>query len=149
MKVVWRAGQVTLIGVSPLALSVWKVALLLNILFRHSNVRIPIEVERRSNRILVTPRTHGIHHSTVRAETDANWSSGLTVWGRLHGTLRLNVPQDALTIGLPAYRESHEVSVGKILALPFVRQRPSWRFANGRESVRVPLSDTSADLITS
>src|SRR5215212_9100942 len=44
--------------------------------FHHSNVRLPIAVERRLNRVLVTPRMHGIHHSTVRAETDANWSSG-------------------------------------------------------------------------
>jgi sterol desaturase/sphingolipid hydroxylase (fatty acid hydroxylase superfamily) len=39
-------------------------------------------------RLIVTPRMHGIHHSTVREETDSNWSSGLTVWDWLHGTLR-------------------------------------------------------------
>ena len=39
-------------------------------------------------------------------ETDANWSSGLTLWDGLHGTLRSNVPQDEITIGVPAYRAS-------------------------------------------
>ena len=69
---------------------------------------------------------HGIHHSVVRAETDSNWSSGLTLWDRLHGTLRLDVPQDAITIGVPAYREPADVRLPRILAMPFARQRPSW-----------------------
>jgi sterol desaturase/sphingolipid hydroxylase (fatty acid hydroxylase superfamily) len=32
-------------------------------LFYHSNVRLPIAAERRLNRVLVTPRMDGIHHS--------------------------------------------------------------------------------------
>jgi sterol desaturase/sphingolipid hydroxylase (fatty acid hydroxylase superfamily) len=51
---------------------------------------------------------HGIHHSVVPEETGSNWSSGLTLWDWLHGTLRLNVPQGAITIGVPAYREAGE-----------------------------------------
>ena len=89
--------------------------------------------------MIVTPRLHGIHHSTVRAETDANWSSGLTLWDRLHGTLRIDVPQDAITIGVPAYRVAEEVRLGRILALPFGRQRSSWRLPEGGEAVRVRL----------
>jgi sterol desaturase/sphingolipid hydroxylase (fatty acid hydroxylase superfamily) len=38
ISIAWRAGQVTLIGVSPLSLSVWQTLLLLSILFHHSNV---------------------------------------------------------------------------------------------------------------
>lgn len=147
ISVAWRAGQVILIGVSPLALSMWQTGLLLSILFHHSNVRLPIETERWLNRILVTPRMHGIHHSIVRAETDSNWSSGLTVWDWLHGTLRLNVPQDTITIGVPAYQKSHEVSFGKMLALPFVRQRPTWRLDGGREPVRVAPPDAPAHVV--
>ena len=73
LSVIWRAGQILLIGVSPLSLSVWQTFLFLEVIFHHSNVRLPIEVERRLNRILVTPRMHGIHHSTVREETHSNW----------------------------------------------------------------------------
>ena len=101
LSVPWRAAQVGMIGVSPLALSVWQKLLLLSVMFHHSNVRLPIKFERRLNRFLVTPRMHGIHHSIVRAETNANWSSGLTCWDWLHGTLRLNVPQNEIVIGVP------------------------------------------------
>ena len=93
-----RTGSLLSFG---LALSVWQKLLLLSVMFHHSNVRLPIKFERRLNRFLVTPRMHGIHHSIVRAETNANWSSGLTCWDWLHGTLRLNVPQNEIVIGVP------------------------------------------------
>jgi sterol desaturase/sphingolipid hydroxylase (fatty acid hydroxylase superfamily) len=126
VSIVWRAGQVVVIGVSPLAFGVWQTALLLSTMFHHANVRLPFELERRLVRVVVTPRMHGIHHSTVRTETDANWSNILTVWDRLHGTLRLNVPQQAVTIGVPAYRAPADVGLGRLFAMPFVTQRLSW-----------------------
>jgi sterol desaturase/sphingolipid hydroxylase (fatty acid hydroxylase superfamily) len=122
----WRAGQVALIGVSPFSLSVWQTFLLLSVLFHHSNVRLPIEAERKLNRVLVTPRMHGIHHSIVEEETNSNWSSGLTVWDWLHGTLRLDVPQDKITIGVPAYREPEDVRLVEVLKMPFGKQRETW-----------------------
>ncbi|HZS04200.1 MAG TPA: sterol desaturase family protein [Blastocatellia bacterium] len=127
LSVPWRAAQVRLVGVSPLALSAWQTLLFVSIMFHHSNVRLPLAVERRLNRFIVTPRMHGIHHSTVRAETDSNWSSGLTLWDRLHGTLRLDVPQGEITIGVPAYRRPDEVTLPRIIGLPFGPQRPAWR----------------------
>ena len=126
VSIPWRAAQVLVIGVSPLAFTIWQTALLVSTLFHHSNVRLPIALERRLVRLVVTPRMHGIHHSTVRGETDANWSSGLTLWDRLHGTLRLDVPQAEVTIGVPGYRAPEDVTLPAILALPFERQRPSW-----------------------
>jgi sterol desaturase/sphingolipid hydroxylase (fatty acid hydroxylase superfamily) len=70
---------------------------------------------------------HGIHHSIVKAETNSNWSSGLTIWDRLHGTLRLDVPQSAITIGVPAYRAPEEITLRHLLSMPFEPQRPTWR----------------------
>ena len=126
VSIPWRAAQVVAIGVSPFALGVWQTALLVSIMFHHSNVRLPLALERRLVRVFVTPRMHGIHHSTVRAETDSNWSSGLTLWDRLHGTLRLDVPQEDVVIGVPAYRDPDDVRFARLLPMPFVPQRPSW-----------------------
>jgi sterol desaturase/sphingolipid hydroxylase (fatty acid hydroxylase superfamily) len=126
VSIPWRAAQVVAIGVPPLAFTVWQTTLLVSTLFHHSNVRLPVALERRLVRVVVTPRMHGIHHSTVRGETDANWSSGLTLWDRLHGTLRLDVPQEEVTIGVPGYRGPEDVTLPAILVLPFERQRPSW-----------------------
>jgi sterol desaturase/sphingolipid hydroxylase (fatty acid hydroxylase superfamily) len=126
VSLVWRAGQIVLIGLSPLAFTTWQSALLVSTLFHHANVRLPEAAERWLGLVVVTPRLHGIHHSTVRAETDSNWSSGLTLWDRLHGTLRLDVPQARITIGVPAFQRPDAVALPRILALPFVPQPPSW-----------------------
>jgi sterol desaturase/sphingolipid hydroxylase (fatty acid hydroxylase superfamily) len=122
----WRAGQVTLIGVSPLSLSIWQTFLMISVVFHHSNVRLPIAVERKLNRVFVTPRMHGIHHSIVKEETNSNWSSGLTIWDWLHGTLRLNVPQNEIVIGVPAYRSPDDVELAEIVKMPFIEQRETW-----------------------
>ncbi|HYG10252.1 MAG TPA: sterol desaturase family protein [Pyrinomonadaceae bacterium] len=132
ISVAWRAAQVLVIGVSPQSLSAWQSLLFVSILFHHSNVRLPIAVERRLNKFVVTPRMHGIHHSTVRGERDANWSSGLTLWDKLHGTLRLNVPQEEIEIGVPAYRAPEELGLVEILKLPFGAQRPSRQTQDAR-----------------
>lgn len=126
LSVPWRAAQVSVLGVSPLSFSVWQTLLFLSIMFHHSNLWLPINFERRLNCLIVTPRMHGIHHSIVREETDSNWSSGLTLWDYLHGTLRLNVPQEEITIGVPAYRQPEEVGLLKILAMPFGNERQAW-----------------------
>ena len=119
LSVPFRLAQLRVLGVSPPAFTLWQRLLFISVLFHHSNIRLPIEWERRLNRLIVTPRMHGIHHSIVREETDANWSSGLTVWDWLHGTLRRDVPQQAVIIGVPAYREPAQVTFAKIVAMPF------------------------------
>jgi sterol desaturase/sphingolipid hydroxylase (fatty acid hydroxylase superfamily) len=132
----WRAGQVILIGISPSSLSVWQTFLMLSVLFHHSNLRIPIQVERKLNRLIVTPRMHGIHHSIVKEETNSNWSSGFTIWDWLHGTLQLNIRQDEITIGVPAYRTPEDVELLEVIKLPFVEQRPTWVLPGNGEPAR-------------
>ena len=126
LSVPWRAAQVLVIGVSPRALSIWQTATTVQILFHHANLRLPVRFERWLARIVVTPRMHGIHHSIVKRETDSNWSTIFSVFDRLHGTMRLNVPQDQITIGVPAYRDERDLTFANTLALPFRRRLFGW-----------------------
>ncbi len=114
-SVAWRAAQIIVMGVSPLTLSVWQTLLFASILFHHSNVRFPPGVERRLPWLVVTPRMHGIHHSARQDETDSNWSSGLSLWDRIHRTLKLDVPQDIITIGVPAFQDPSSVTLPRVL----------------------------------
>ena len=116
----WRLAQVAIIGVPPRTLALWRALTLAEVAFHHANLRLPLPSERLLALLIVTPRLHGIHHSVVRAERDSNFSSGLTLWDRLHGTLRTDVPQEKITIGVPPYAEPGDVTLGKTLALPFV-----------------------------
>ncbi len=122
----WRAAQVLLIGVSPRAFSTWQTATTVQIVFHHANVRLPVRIERWLCLFIVTPRMHGIHHSIVRRETDSNWSTIFSFFDRMHGTLRLDVPQAAITIGVPAYQDDSQLGLAESLALPFRRDRHGW-----------------------
>lgn len=110
LSVGYRAIQVAVIGAHPEHLATYTVVLTISALFHHANLRLPLALERRLVHLIVTPRMHGIHHSTVLAETDSNYSSILSLWDRLHRTLRLNRPQDEIVIGLPGSEDVGEAA---------------------------------------
>lgn len=126
-SVPWRAAQVALIGIDGRTLQRWQTLTLMSVIFHHSNAALPEAVERRIGYLLVTPRMHGIHHSKATDEMDSNWSSGLSLWDRLHGTLRLDVPQDAIDIGVEALDAPDAVTLPHLLAAPFAPDRAEHR----------------------
>ena len=115
----FRAALVLLLGVDRETLRLWQQMLMVSVVFHHSNLALPIEVEERLNHVLVTPRMHGIHHSTRPDETDSNYSSLFSCWDRLHRSLTLNVPQDTITIGVPGFPAPEDVTLEQSLTLPF------------------------------
>ena len=136
LSVLYRSAQAIVIGASPLALWLWQLLLFASILFHHANVELPIAWERRMVRFFVTPRMHGIHHSDRFSETDSNWSSLFTIWDYLHGTILLAVPQRDVEIGVPAYQHARDVTIGRILVLPFRRQRRDFHRPDGTLQTR-------------
>jgi sterol desaturase/sphingolipid hydroxylase (fatty acid hydroxylase superfamily) len=142
----FRVLQVILIGVSPLTYALYEIAFQAETLFHHSNVRLPIALERLLNLVLVTPRMHGIHHSQVRRENNSNFSVVLSFWDRLHRTVRLNVPQTALAIGIPAYTSPEDHRLWNALAMPFRRQRDYWRRPDGSQMIEREPSSMDTDV---
>jgi sterol desaturase/sphingolipid hydroxylase (fatty acid hydroxylase superfamily) len=136
LSVGFRALQITAIGAEPVSVAIWQMLLFLSVLFHHSNTRLPLALERVLVRIVVTPRMHGIHHSDCENETNTNWSSLLSAWDYLHGTIRLDVPQPSITIGVPAFDDPKKVTLGKILVMPFRRWKEYWRRPDGSLAVR-------------
>ncbi|MCM2356737.1 MAG: sterol desaturase family protein [Geobacteraceae bacterium] len=134
----FRAAQIGLIGPSLWAYALYEIVFQANTLFHHSNVRLPIRCERLLNRVLVTPRMHGIHHSQVREETNSNYSSVFSWWDRLNRTLKLNIPQAGIVIGIPAYARAEDNRLLSTLAMPFLEQRPFWRREDGTTAAREP-----------
>jgi len=136
MSAGFRVAQILLLGVSPVNFAIYELVFQANTLFHHSNVRLPFMAERWLNLILVTPRMHGIHHSEIRRENNSNFSVVFPWWDRLHRTLRLNIPQSQIVIGIPGYAAITDTKVGDALLMPFKRQRDYWRRANGKIAER-------------
>jgi sterol desaturase/sphingolipid hydroxylase (fatty acid hydroxylase superfamily) len=124
--------QISLIGISPWAFTAYQIVFLSEVLFHHSNVRMPIGLERVLSKVIVTPRMHGIHHSQVHRENNSNFGTVFTWWDRLHRTLGLNVPQSEVVIGVPAYSSADENKAGNALLMPFRKQRDYWRTPDGQ-----------------
>ena len=122
----FRAAQVLLLGIDRQTLRLWQQLLVISVVFHHSNVELPIEVEARMTQFMVTPRMHGIHHSTRPDETDSNYASLLSFWDLLHGSLRRDVPQAAVTIGVAGFQDPEDVTLERSLLLPF-REDPRLR----------------------
>jgi sterol desaturase/sphingolipid hydroxylase (fatty acid hydroxylase superfamily) len=140
LSVISRGAVILILGVSPLLVLIYEIFFEAATNFHHSNLRIPVRWERRITRFIVTPRMHGIHHSIVKNETDSNFSSIFTFWDRIHQTLRLNIPQDDINIGVPSYRDLSEQKVHHLIILPFKRQRP-WKLPDGTVPFRKERAD--------
>lgn len=129
---VFRAAQVLLIGPSLVAFLIYETVFELGTLFHHSNLRMPLAVERALNLVLVTPRMHGIHHSDIRDENRTNFGVVFPWWDRLHRTLRLNITQAQVAIGIPGYSGPRDNAIVSALVMPFRRQRDYWQGPQGQ-----------------
>ena len=125
-SVIFRGAAILLIGVSPVLVLIYEIAFEAATQFHHSNMKLPFRLEKILNYFIVTPRMHGIHHSMIRKETDSNYSVIFSFWDRIHNTVRLNVHQHEIVIGVPHYADEKELTIGHLLKMPFTRIRP-WK----------------------
>jgi sterol desaturase/sphingolipid hydroxylase (fatty acid hydroxylase superfamily) len=137
LSVPYRLLLVVLLGVPPFIYLVFEIVFESATMFHHSNWRLSLGLERILNYVIVTPRMHGIHHSIVERETDSNWGTIFCWWDKIHRSLRRDIPQAEITIGVAAFRDEHELTVGRLLTLPFMKQRP-WRLPTGEIPEREP-----------
>jgi sterol desaturase/sphingolipid hydroxylase (fatty acid hydroxylase superfamily) len=79
-----RLAQVRLLGVSPRALTLWEGCFFGSVLFHHADLDLPFDAPLAL--VLTTPGMHDIHHRADAVSLDSNFSAGLSVWDRLHGT---------------------------------------------------------------
>ncbi|MCB2046677.1 MAG: sterol desaturase family protein [Novosphingobium sp.] len=115
----WRLVQVRLSGASPRGLAMWRGFFNASILFHHANLRLPRGWDRKLSWLLTTPEMHGIHHSRAVNERDSNWSSGISLWDRLHGTFRDRPSQRDLDIGVQSGEPEEAASLAISIAAPF------------------------------
>ena len=125
-SVLFRGAAIILVGASPLMVLIYEIAFEAATQFHHSNTKLPFRFEKFLNYLVVTPRMHGIHHSMIRKETDSNFSIIFSFWDRIHKTVRLNIHQNQIVTGVPSYADERELTIGKLLKLPFTKIR-SWK----------------------
>lgn len=122
------------LGPPVAAVLVFEVILNALAMFNHSNVRIPLGIDRVLRWFVVTPDMHRVHHSVIFRESNTNFGFNLPIWDRLLGTYT-DQPRDGhdgMRIGLEEYYDQRRQSLWWLLALPFRRRRPAMRNTGGR-----------------
>lgn len=120
-SVFFRGGFVYLSGATPLNVLLYEVLFEAATQFHHSNLKLPLKLEKALNTVVVTPRMHGIHHSNVPQETDSNYSVIFSFWDRMHNTARFDVDQNRINIGVAGYEKFEHLTIGNLLKMPFGR----------------------------
>jgi sterol desaturase/sphingolipid hydroxylase (fatty acid hydroxylase superfamily) len=114
--------MVAALGPPVLTVLIFEVALNATAMFNHSNIHIPIAVDRVLRLLVVTPDMHRVHHSVIIRETNSNYGFNFPWWDRLLGTYK-DQPDKGHThmvIGLSQFREPRKLSLLHLLILPFV-----------------------------
>jgi sterol desaturase/sphingolipid hydroxylase (fatty acid hydroxylase superfamily) len=119
-----KAAAIVLLGAPPLAVLVFEVLLNATSMFSHSNIQMPLWLDRLLRLIVVTPDMHRVHHSTIRRETNSNYGFNLPWWDYLLGTYRAQpaLGHERMNIGLVQVPPERAVGLHWLLALPVVAQ---------------------------
>jgi sterol desaturase/sphingolipid hydroxylase (fatty acid hydroxylase superfamily) len=118
-----RLAVILLLGLTVHLLLVYEILLLPVILFHHSNVRFPENLDRWLRLIIVTPAIHRVHHSRLRAETDSNYSSVFSFWDRLAGTFQMRKNGRSVDFGLDEFDGEQWQRMRGLLTTPFISVR--------------------------
>lgn len=116
-----KMAIVVALGLPPVGVLLFEILLNLSSLFEHSNLRLPLGLDRVLRLIIVTPDMHRVHHSVHRDEHDRNFGFNLAVWDRLFGSYCAQ-PRDGheqMKLGLPRYTEPAQQRLDYLLLQPF------------------------------
>lgn len=117
-----KIGTVALIGASPLGVLIFEVLLNATSMFSHSNLKLPLSIDRIIRCGIVTPDMHRVHHSIQEHETNSNFGFNFSIWDRLFGTY-LDQPSAGhlkMTIGITDFRNPKYLRFDWLLLIPFI-----------------------------
>ena len=99
-------------------------------LFNHSNIRIPIRLEKVLHGIIVTPDMHRVHHSANPSETNRNFGFNFSWWDRLFMTYHQPLELGKIKLGLNIFEEIHYSRIKELLLQPFYDKQGKFKFKN-------------------
>ncbi|MDT8386014.1 MAG: sterol desaturase family protein [Thiogranum sp.] len=118
-----KFAVILLLGPPLVAIVIFEILLNATSMFNHSNVRIPVGIDRVLRWLVVTPDMHRVHHSVEDDETNSNFGFNLPWWDRLLGTYRAQprAGHQDMNIGIRSFRDEKWCAwLSGILVIPFV-----------------------------
>jgi sterol desaturase/sphingolipid hydroxylase (fatty acid hydroxylase superfamily) len=115
-----RLGLIVLLGFEVWHLVVYDTMVIAVTQFHHADISIG-QWDRWLRLLIVTPYMHKVHHSDWRPETDSNYSTVLSVWDRLFGSLRMRADPKTLVFGLNEFSDPGWQTWSGMMKTPFVK----------------------------
>jgi len=115
---VFKVVAVMALGIPTYGLLVSETTFLAAGQFQHSNIRVPLFLERWIRFVLVTPPMHWIHHSRRPAEHHSNFGVMISTWDRWFRTYRTGVRQSEIHFGLDEYSKPEDVAMLRFYRIP-------------------------------
>lgn len=117
-----KFAVIVVIGPPVAAVIVFEVLLNGMAMFNHSNIRLPLVVDRVLRAVVVTPDMHRVHHSVEDDETNSNFGFNLSLWDRVFGTYRAQprAGHEGMTVGIRTFRDPRQCDrLPGMLWIPF------------------------------
>lgn len=117
-----KTMAVTALGAPPWSVLAFEILLNATAMFNHSNVYVPLGLDRVVRLFLVTPDMHRVHHSVIIKEINSNYGFNLPLWDRLFRTYRAQPEKghNDMKIGLANFRDPKKLTLPWMLAIPFL-----------------------------
>jgi sterol desaturase/sphingolipid hydroxylase (fatty acid hydroxylase superfamily) len=130
LSMLLKIAVLALLGAPATAVLLFEVILNATSLFNHSNVWIPLGVDRWLRLLVVTPDMHRVHHSVLAGETNSNFGFNFPWWDRLFKSYRVSPSEghQGMVIGLKQFRGPEPSSLTWILKAPFVAETGGYAF---------------------
>ena len=122
LSLIIKITAVILLGAPILAILIFEVLLNATAIFNHSNIKLPVKVDRFLRMFIVTQAMHRIHHSQVVSETDSNFGFNLSIWDRLFASYIADAKNgdDGIKLGLKEYSSPQtNTNLKALLLMPF------------------------------
>jgi len=133
-----KLAVVAALGPPAVAVLIFEVLLNATAMFNHSNIRLPMLVDRFLRLIVVTPDMHRVHHSIIPEETNSNFGFNLPWWDRLLGTYKAQpkAGHEEMSIGIEQFRTTRDLWLDRMLVQPI--KGPASGYPINRKTARKP-----------
>lgn len=114
-----RSVVILCLDIPLLSVIIFEGLVLVNAGFHHSNIRLPVKLERLLSWVVITPSIHWVHHHAIQRDTDSNYGTMFSLWDRVFGSKSKNNRTSDMVIGLD---ERSDGSFVQLILEPFQRK---------------------------
>lgn len=121
LSMIIKMAFVLIMGVPVVAVIIFEIILNGLALFNHSNIKLPVFIEKLLRNIIITPEIHWIHHSEIAKETNSNYGFNLCIWDKIFSTYndKPTFNYDEMQQGLKEFGFKKPLNLIELLISPF------------------------------